>query len=213
MKIMKIISTKKMILSVVTAVVLLSTLPFLQSCSNEDNVLNSNYQSENKTKTINKSDIPLNIGSLKFDSKEEASKFIDEFEKEINQPAQMNLKKNGSTTILSIGRKSNNLSNSSRRFKVPSNETITGTSYLTFDINVNFSYDPSNMSTNPTASVTLSGFHPGLRFVQTASSCTWNTNTGCFDYCVSGNLETYIQVSGEWILYSSYHTYKGTLCN
>lgn len=77
---MKIFKTKKMIFAVVTALVLLSTLPFLQSCSNDLDDATIIPEINSKFQKISFSDIPKGITPLKVKNTAELEKLMNDME-------------------------------------------------------------------------------------------------------------------------------------
>lgn len=205
---MKIFKTKKVILAVITALVLLSTLPFLQSCSsNESEVISKTNDSKvtSNTTQIDISDLPPGIIPIKFSSRAEMNNTIDRIKHADNAKLQTLSNKDGQNINYLIRikvYKNNHLEiksniNTSKRFKAPANENVNrDDASMFYDINIDLIYDKAGdeikVQSNPT------GFTYGQTWTQRdATKATWNSADNRIHYTVEGTITYYILIPGS----------------
>ena len=204
---MKIISTKKIILAVVTAVVMVSVLPFLQSCSNKDSVLEQNNSGQNQQskilianlkKDFNLKESQNEIKSIiKFDNADSARKFLEQF-KGIQISQKLSCK--------SIRFKANQLETTTTGGKVSNN---TAASCVTSTVNNVLPYFPGadfqvsiNYSTNPpTLKAQITGFNWGYTYNIDASKVTYSN--GVYTFGISGSTSIGVDILGHPFTYST----------
>jgi hypothetical protein len=181
-RMMKIFKTKKVIFAIVTAFVLLSTLPFLQSCSNSDEPTTLRPDLEKRIKYISKSEIPKGVIPIQLNNMDELYALIERMD-----------------IIKVVGVNIDNFKN--KRFKAKGNMEV-GTVNTTADvygssyvINIHLPYD-LNKHEASVSSENSETWHFSS-WTQTSGVATINDNK--IDYSLTGDLIWYAIVSWNFI--------------
>jgi len=206
---MKIFKNKKVSLAVVTALILLSTISFLQSCSKNENIID-NYSISDLKKEYNLTDAPQYKSKVvaKFNNLDSARQFLSKIA--------------GKHVYIST------TNNGIKRIKNSSLETYTSSSNATV---VNNPYAFECTVTTPNA---LGPYFPGAKFVVTIdykslfdptiknasfSGLSWGFDfigggnvsyrNGVFTYGVVGKTVWAIEILGKIVTYSQYSSIEG----
>ena len=195
-----------MILAAITAVVIVFSLPFLQSCSNEDSVLEQNNRDQSQQSKVLianlKEDFNLKESqndiksTIKFNDVDSARRFLEQF-KGIQISQQLSCKairfKTPPLETTSTGTVSNNTSA----------DCVTSTvkDVLPFFPGANFQVSVDYSTNQPTLKAKITGFNWGFTYNIDNSKVTYSN--GIYRFGISGDTSISVDILGHPYTYST----------